>query len=131
MRSNLIGNDPVFDVLFVRQSQMLFWRDITKHGCTVPTDQRGTDTRSDVVVAGCDICRERSQRIEGRFVAVLKLHLHVFFDQLHGHVAWAFDHDLNVMLPSNFGEFTQGLEFGKLCFVICVKARARAQAIAK
>ena len=103
---------------------VMWWGDVAH-------DQRGTDARSDVVVAGCDICRERSQRIEGRFVAVLELHLHVFFDQLHGYVAWAFDHDLNVMLPSNLGKFAQGLELCKLCFVVRVEARARTQAIAE
>ena len=53
---------------------------------------------------------------------MLKLHLHVFFDELHRYVSGTFDHDLNVMLPRHLGELAQRFEFCELRFVVGIKA---------
>ena len=87
---------------------MLFGCDIAKHRSAIPADQRRANARGNVVIARCNIGGQGAKSIEGRFVAMLELHIHIFCDQLHGHVAWAFDHDLHVVLPGHLGELTQG-----------------------
>ena len=86
---DLVGDDPVFDVFFVGQSEMFFRRDVTKHGAAVPADHGRADRAGDVIVAGRDVGREGTERVERRFVAPLELFLHVLFDHVHGNVARA------------------------------------------
>ena len=50
---------------------------------------------------------------------------------MHGHVTWPFNHHLDIMVPGYFGQFSQGLQFGKLCFIISVGYRAGTQSIAQ
>ena len=84
-----------------------------------------------MVVARRDVGRERAQRIEGRFLAGLQLFLHVDLDHVHGHVARAFDHDLDVVPPGDLGQFAQRLQFGKLRLIVGVGNGARAQPVAQ
>src|ERR1041384_175187 len=51
MGRNLVSNDTGFDVLAVRQPQVLLGRDVTKHGGPVPADHGRADGRGDVVIA--------------------------------------------------------------------------------
>ena len=101
---DLVGDDAVFDVVFVRQPEMFLRRDVAKHGAAVPADHGGADAAGDVIVAGRDVGRERAERVERRFVAPLELFLHVLLDQVHGDVAGAFVHDLHAMCPGALGQ---------------------------
>ncbi len=74
-----------------------------------------------MVVAGGDIGYQRSQGVEGRFVAVLQLLIHVLFHQVHGHMARAFDHHLHIVLPGDMGQLAEGLEFCHLRFVVGIR----------
>src|SRR5436853_4303256 len=47
---DFIGNDPVLYVFFVRQPEMFFRCDVTKHGATVPADHGRADRAGDVIV---------------------------------------------------------------------------------
>src|SRR5439155_27284252 len=38
VRGDLVGDDAVFDILLVRQTEMFFRRDVTEHGATIPAD---------------------------------------------------------------------------------------------
>src|SRR5580658_5344362 len=57
---NLVGNDSILDVLFVRQTEMLLWRHVTEHGTAVPTDHGGANGAGDVVITGSDVGRQRT-----------------------------------------------------------------------
>ena len=83
---------------------MLFGCDVAEHGCAIPADQGSPNAGRNVVVARSNISGQWAQGIEGRFVAMLELHVHIFFDHLHRHVAGAFDHDLHIVLPGHLGE---------------------------
>ena len=87
---------------------MLFRRHVAEHGAAKPANHRRPNARGNVVVAGGDIRHQRPKRIEGRFVAVLQLLIHVLFNKVHGHMAGAFDHHLHIVLPGNVGQFAQG-----------------------
>src|SRR5437870_4975747 len=54
---DLVGDDAVFDVFLVRQSEMFFRRDVAKHGATVPAYHGRADRAGDVIVAGRDVSR--------------------------------------------------------------------------
>ena len=84
-----------------------------------------------MVVTRCHIGRQRTQRIERRLVAGLELPLHVFPDLVHRHVAGAFDHYLYVVGLRDAVQLAERLELGKLCRVIRIRYRARAQAVAE
>src|SRR2546430_12355128 len=60
--------------------------------------------RSDVIVAGRDVGGERAEGVEGRFVAPLELFLHILLDHVHGDVARAFVHHLDMMFPGALGQ---------------------------
>jgi len=85
----------------------------------------------DVVVAGRDVGGQRAQRVERRLVALFQLDVHVLLDQLHRHVAGAFDHHLHVVLPSHLGQFAQRLQFTQLRIVVGIVDRAGTQAVAQ
>ncbi len=131
MRRDLVGDDAGLDVVAVGQAQMLLGCDIAEHRGAEPADHGGADRAGDVVVARRDVGRQRPQRIERRLVAVLELQVHVLLDLVHGHVAGALDHHLDVVLPGDLGELAQRPELGKLRLVVGVRDRARAQAVAE
>src|SRR5579859_1583873 len=102
---NLVGDDAVFHVFLVGQTQVLFRCDVAEHGSAVPSDHGGTDRAGDVVVAGCNVGDQGTKGVEGGFVAILDFFLDLLFDLVHGDVAGTFDHDLHVFLPGLLGEF--------------------------
>ena len=87
--------------------------------------------RGDVVVAGSDVGDERAERVEGRAVAELDFFVDLLFDLVERNVAGAFDHDLNIVLPGDAGQFAESFEFGELGFVAGVGKAAGAQAVAE
>ena len=115
---DLVGDDAVFDVFFVRQTEMFFRRDVTKHGAAVPADHRRADRAGDVIVAGRDVGGERAERVERRFVAPLELFLHVLFNHVHRDVARAFVHYLHMLRPGALGQLALRVKFGELRFIV-------------
>src|SRR6185312_16606924 len=67
VRGDLIGDHAIFDILLVRQAEMLFRRYVAKHGAAVPADHRRADRAGDVIVTWSNISGERAERVEGRF----------------------------------------------------------------
>ena len=128
---DFVGDDAGLHIFAVGEAQVFFGRHITEHGTAKPPDHGCADAGGDVVVARRDVGRERSQRIEGRFLAGLQLFLHIDLDHVHGHVARAFDHNLDIVAPGNLGEFTQGVQLGELRFIVGIGNGAWAQSIAQ
>ena len=64
-------------------------------------------------------------------MAPFHLQVDLLLDLVHGNVAGAFDHHLNVVLPGFLGQFAQHFEFGELRFVAGVGDRAGPQAVAE
>src|SRR5579863_4268723 len=129
--SDFVGDDSLLHVFRIRQAEMFFWRDIAKHGRAVHADHGRADGAGDVVVAGGDIGDERAERVKRRFVAELDFFFYLELDLIHRHVARAFDHYLDIMVPGFFGEFTQHAKLGKLSGVAGVGQTSRAQTIAE
>ena len=127
--SDLVGNDPGFHIIAVGQAQVLLGRDITEHGTAEPADHRRADTRGNVVIARSNIGGQRPQCIERRFVAALQLLVHVLLDQLHGHMTRPFNHHLNIVLPSDLGQLTEGFQLTELGFIIGIGDRTGTQAV--
>src|SRR3546814_17064462 len=94
--SDVCSSDLIF---FIGKAQVLFRRDVAQHGSAVPADQRSTDSRRNMVIARSNISCQRPQGIEGSFMAMLQLHVHVFLDQVHGYVSGSLDHALTTVLP--------------------------------
>ena len=46
-------------------------------------------------------------------------------------MTWTLDECLHVLCPSSLNEFAHGVKFGKLCCVVGVVCRSRAQSVAK
>ncbi|MNH25985.1 hypothetical protein D3C79_860130 [compost metagenome] len=103
---------------------MLLGRDVAEHGATEPADHRRTNARGDVVVARGDIGGQRAEGVERRLVAALQLLVHVLLDQLHRHVARAFDHALHVVLPGDLGQLAKGFQLTELRSVVGIGNRA-------
>ena len=58
-----------------------------------------------------------------------QLPLHVFLDQVHGHVTGTFDHHLAVVLPGLQSQLSQGLELRELRFVIRIGCGSGSQSV--
>ena len=71
VRRDLVGDDALLDVVAVGQPEVLLRRHVAQHRGAEPADHRGADGAGDVVVAGRDVGRQRPERVERRFVAVL------------------------------------------------------------
>ena len=84
-----------------------------------------------MVVAGGDVGNERAEGVERRLKAVLQFFGHVFFDALQRDMAWAFNHDLDIMLPRFGGQFAQGVQLGELGLVVGIGNAAGTQAVAE
>ena len=61
MGGDLVGDDPVPDIVLVRQTEVLLGRDVAQHGGAVPADHGGPDSRGDVIITGGDIGHQRAQ----------------------------------------------------------------------
>ena len=99
---------------------MLLGRDVAEHARAVVARGGGADAARDVVVAREDVGHERPEHVERRAVAELALQLHVVLDLIKGHVSRALDHDLDIVLPGQVGEFSQRAQFAELRFVVGV-----------
>ncbi|MNI95686.1 hypothetical protein D3C73_1540000 [compost metagenome] len=55
MRGNLVGNQPLLHVFFVRQAEVLFWRDVAQHRAAKPANHCRANTGGEVVIAWGDI----------------------------------------------------------------------------
>ena len=117
---DLIGNQPLLNVLFIWQAEMLFGRNVAEHGAAEPADHRGADTGGEVIVTGRDIGGQRAERIERGFVTVLQLLGHIAADHLHGNMAGTFDHHLHVILPGDLRQLAQRAQLGELRLVVGV-----------
>ena len=131
MGSDLVSNDAVLHVFLIRQAEMFFRRDVAEHRCAVPANHRRADRRSDVIVAGGDVGRQRAKRVERRFAAPFELLLDVLFDEVHWDMPGTFVHHLAVVFPGDLRQLTLRFEFGELRFIIRVGDRAGTQTITK
>ncbi|SPV09075.1 Uncharacterised protein [Burkholderia cenocepacia] len=131
MRGELVRDDAFLHVVLVRQAEVLLRRHVAQHRGAEPADHRGADAGRDVVVTRRDVGGERPERVERRFLAPVELEIHVLLDQLHRHMAGAFDHHLHVVLPRDLREFAERLQFAELRFVVRVVDRAGTQAVAE
>ena len=129
MGCNLVGYNTFANVISVGQTQVLFRRDIAKHRTSVPANLRCSDAGGEVIVSRSDIGREWPQRIKGRFVAPLNLLLHVFLNQMHGHMTGPLIHHLATFGPSSFGQLPLNFQFRQLCVVVRVGNRTRSQSV--
>ena len=82
MGGYFIGDDALFDIVLIGQTQMFFGRDIAQHGTPEPADHGRSDAGGNVVVAGSDIGGQRSQGVKRRLVTHLELFLHIDLDQV-------------------------------------------------
>lgn len=58
---NFVGDKPLLHVLFVGQTEVLFWRHIAEHGATEPADHCRTNSGGEVVVTRGNIGGQRPQ----------------------------------------------------------------------
>src|ERR1700687_955543 len=107
MGGNFVGDNALLHVLGIGQAEVLLGSDVAKHGSAVPADHGGSDSAGDVVVAGGDVDDQRAEGIERRFVAPFHFLVDLFLDFVERDVAGTFDHDLHIVLPGFFGEFTE------------------------
>mmetsp|Transcript_10666 Transcript_10666/g.13839 ORF Transcript_10666/g.13839 Transcript_10666/m.13839 type:complete len:295 (-) Transcript_10666:1007-1891(-) len=129
MSCNSVSNQPSFDIITVWQPQMFLWGNITQHSAAHCTNICSANARGNVIVSGSNISGQRAQGVERSFMAPLQLVLHIDRDFVKRHVPRSLVHDLNILFPSTFGEFTLDLEFSKLSFIISIIDRSWSEPI--
>ena len=131
MGGNFVGNNAVLHIFFVRQSEMLFWRDVAQHRRTVPADHGRADGAGDVVVAGRDISHQWTQGIERSGVAEFHFFLHLLLDLVQLYMPRTFNHGLHVGLPRDRGQLAESLQLRKLRFIAGIGQASGTQSIAE
>src|SRR5262249_61025877 len=106
----------------VGKSEVSLRRHVAQHGSPEPADHGGADPARNVIVSRGDIRHKRSQGIERRLVADLKLSLHVLLDEVHRNMTRAFDHYLAIVLPRSPGQLTQCIQLRELSPIIAIAA---------
>ena len=81
--------------------------DIAEECCTIHCGNGTTDGSRDVVITRCDIGNKRSEYIERSTHADGLLNFHVCSNLIERNVSRTFNHNLNIVSPCTFGEFTQ------------------------
>ena len=120
MGSNLIGDDTRAHILLIGQGQVFFGGDIAEHSRSQPCDLCTTDGTGNMIVARCDIGDDRSKGVEGRFVTVGQLALHILLYLMHRHMTRTFDESLHVLVPGTGDKLAHGVELSKLGGIIGV-----------
>ena len=131
MGCNLGSNNSLFDIFYIRKSQMFCRCYIAEecgsvHGCNSTTDRS-----SDMVISRCDIGNERSKYIEWRSHADGLLNFHVGSNLVKRHMARSFNHDLHVMGPCTFGKFSKTYQLFNLAYISGISQTARTTCISK
>ena len=105
MGGELVGHHALTHVLALGQAQVLLLRHVAEHSRAEVPDHGRPDGARDVVVARADVRDQRSEGVEGGLVAVEELARHILWDEVHGDVPRALDHDLDVVAGSNAVQF--------------------------
>mmetsp|Transcript_13648 Transcript_13648/g.29553 ORF Transcript_13648/g.29553 Transcript_13648/m.29553 type:complete len:210 (-) Transcript_13648:1048-1677(-) len=129
MRRNLVRDDTSFDIVPVRKSQMLFRSHVAQQSAALMTDICRSNRARDVIIAGCNVSDERSERVERCFRAPIQLILHILRDFVDWNVARPFVHHLHVEFPRTSCQFALSFELSKLCLIVCVEDGARTKSI--
>ena len=114
MSGDLVRHAALLDVVFLRQSEVLFRSHVTQHAGTVVGGGRRSNAAGDVVVTWKDVGHQWPEHIKRSTVTKRPLQLHVVFDLVEGHVSRTFDHDLHALPPGALSEFAERFEFGQL-----------------
>jgi len=99
------------DVGCVRYGKMLRWSYITKKIRTSRSRDSTTYGRGYVIIAGSDICSERSQQIERSPVTKLFLYKYISDYLIEGHMSGPLDNHLYALGPSPSGQLAENDEF--------------------
>ena len=95
----------------------------------MPADHGRTNGAGDVIVAGSDVGNERPECVERRFVAPFHFLVDLLLNFVHGDVAGAFNHDLDIVFPGFFREFAKDFQFGELRFIAGIGNGTGTQAV--
>lgn len=115
---DFVGNQFLFDIFFVGQVEMFFWCDIVQYGVVELVDYCCVDIGGEMVVVWCDISGEWFQGVEWCFVVVFQLFGYIVVDYLYWYVVRVFNYYLYVIFSGDFCQFVEGVQFGKLCFIV-------------
>ena len=126
---DLGGNDALFYIIHVGESQMLGRSHIAKEGCTVHGCYSSTDGSCDVIITRSNVGYQRTEDIEGSAHTDALLYLHVCGYLIQGHMTGTFHHDLYIMIPGTFGQFSQTDKLLDLTYIRCIGQTARTAGI--
>ena len=102
---------------------------IAKEGCTVHGCYSSTDGSCDVIIARSNVGYQRTEDIEGSAHTDALLYLHVCGYLIQGHMTGTFHHDLYIMIPGTFGQFSQTDKLLDLTYIRCIGQTARTAGI--
>ncbi len=125
MCGDFVGNNAFLHIVSVRQSEMFFRGYVAEHCASEPPDHRGTNTACDVIVAGSDVGRQWTERIKRSLIAMFELQIHILLDKVHRDMSWSLNHDLTIMVPSDFCEFTKRFQLCELRLIVRIGDRTR------
>ena len=129
VRSNFISDNSFAHIFAVRQAEMLFRRNVTKHSgagrCRGSSANRG----SYVVISRRDVANDGPEQIKRRAHANFNLFFNVHFYLVERDMSRSFNHNLHVGIPTFLSEFSHRVKLGELRFIARVGEAAGAKPV--
>mmetsp|Transcript_10070 Transcript_10070/g.13128 ORF Transcript_10070/g.13128 Transcript_10070/m.13128 type:complete len:210 (-) Transcript_10070:169-798(-) len=129
MGSDFVSNDTSLNIITVGETQMLLGSDVTEHGSSKGGNVGSTNSRGNVIITWCDIRSKRTKSVEGCLHTPFKLVSHIFRNLVEGDMSRTFIHDLDILFPGTFGQFTLSPEFSELSLVVGIVDGTRAKSV--
>ena len=128
---DLGSDDTLLGILYIRQSQVFSRCNIAKESSTVHSGNCTSDRCSDMVISRSDISYQRSEYIERCTHADALLYLHICSNLIQRHMARTFYHNLYIVIPCTFGQFSEANQLFNLAYVRCISKAARTASVTK
>ena len=128
---NFRSNDSLFGIFYVWKSKVFCRCNVAKESDSAHSGNSSTDGGCDMVISRSDISNKRSKYIERCAHADALLHFHVGGNLIQRHMSRSFDHNLYIMIPCTFGQFSETYKFFNLAYICCVGKTSRTAGITK
>ena len=123
------GNDSLLGIFYIWKSQMFGWCYITKECSTIHGSNGATDGCGDMVISGSNIGDKWSEYIERSSHTDALLDFHIGSYLIQRHMSGTFHHNLYIVIPCTFCQFSETDQFFNLAYIGCICQTSRSAGI--
>ena len=125
---DLGSDDTLLGILHIRQSQVFSRCNIAKESSTVHSGNCTSDCCSDMVISRSNVGYKRTKYIKRSTHADTLLYFHVGGNLIQRHMTRTFYHNLYIVIPCTFCQFSETNQFFNLTYIGCIGKASRTHA---